>query len=131
MEFDLGISLLSKIYTMKFPLLLLLTIILLPASIIAQDWDVDQALMRFTYEDTPGPPPSGPLISRWEMGIDNNFVDPSSFSLGIYKFVLDYIIKQNAITIKSDNLFTGMGTDAPLGRLHIYYSKTISGQKPA
>lgn len=131
MEFDSGISLLSKIHTMKFPLLLLLTTILLPALIHAQDWDVDQALMRFTYEDTPGPPPAGPLISRWEMGIDNNFVDPNSFSLGIYKFVLDYIIKENAITIKSDDLFTGMGTDDPLGRLHINYSNTIASQKPA
>lgn len=116
---------------MKFHLSFILSILLSIPLANAQDWDVNQALMRFTYEDTPGPPPSGPLISRWEMGIGNNFTDPNSFTLGIYKFVLDFIIKQNALTIKTDDLFTGMGTDDPLARLHINYSNTVSGQKPA
>ena len=116
---------------MRTPKYLLIFLLILPFCLDAQDWEVDEGLMRFTYEDVPGPPPAGPLISRWEVGIGNNFVDPNSFSLGIYRFVLDYIIKENAITIKPDNFFTGMGTDDPLGRLHVSYTNTVSGSKPA
>jgi hypothetical protein len=100
-------------------------------SLTAQDWEVNQALMKFTYEDTPGPPPAGPLISRWEMGIGNNFTNPDYFTLGSYKFVLDYILKQNALVIRNDNLFAGIGIDDPLARLHIYNDNTAGGAVPA
>jgi hypothetical protein len=100
-------------------------------SIEAQDWQVDQGLMRFTYEDTPGPPPAGPLISRWEVGIGNSFTNPDLFSIGIYKFVLDYIIRQNALVINPDDLFVGVGTELPVGRLHIDHLNSLGTQKPA
>lgn len=97
----------------------------------AQDWDVDQALMRFTYEDTPGPPPAGPLIGRWEVGIGNNFTDPKFFTIGHYRFNLDYIIKENALVARHDNLYVGIGQDDPKARLHIYNLSQGSQEIPA
>ncbi len=104
---------------------------LLLVSSQAQTWEVDQALMKFNYENVPGPPPNGPLISQWEVGINNNFTNPDFFSIGIYKFVLDYIIKANALVINDDNLFVGMGTDDPEARLDVRHISNYGSEKPA
>ncbi len=101
------------------------------SSMQAQDWDVDQALMRFTYENTPGPPPAGPLISRWEVGVGNDFSNPDYFTFSQYKFVLDFIIKQHAMVFSDDNLFVGIGSDEPQSKLHVNYSKTFGNDVPA
>ncbi|NND35254.1 MAG: tail fiber domain-containing protein [Saprospiraceae bacterium] len=96
-----------------------------------QSWEVDQGLMEFTYQDIPGPPPAGPLISKWQVGVGNSYSYPDFFSIGKYKFVLDYIIKEPALVINDTSLFVGVGIDFPKGKVHVNHSNTFGAQRAA